>query len=183
MEILPTEIPEVKRIVVKRHEDPRGFFAEIFIKKVFAEAGLPAEFVQDNQSFSRPRGTVRGLHYQIPPYAQDKLISVVRGAIVDVAVDIRKNSPTFGRHVRLALSADSSEQIFVPAGFAHGFCTLEADTEVIYKVSRYYSRDHERGILWNDPALKIDWPVAPSEAVVSEKDGRWPTFAKATDFF
>lgn len=183
MEIHPTEIPEVKRVFVKRHGDPRGFFAETFIKKVFVEAGLPSEFVQDNQSFSRQKGTVRGLHYQTLPHAQDKLISVVRGAIVDVAVDLREKSPAFGRHVRLILSADQPEQIFVPAGFAHGFCTLEPNTEVIYKVTRYYSRDHERGILWNDPALGIDWPVSTNEACVSEKDRGLPSLSKVVDFF
>lgn len=178
MDVIPTEIPDVKRILVKRFEDARGHFSQIFTRNAYLEAGLPGDFVQDNRSFSRRRGTVRGLHYQLDPDAQDKLVWVDRGSILDVAVDIRKESPTFGKHVRILLKADAPELVFVPAGFAHGFCTLEPDTEVVYKVTRYYSPAHERGILWNDPELRIDWPVSAEAATLSDKDRVLPPFSK-----
>jgi len=180
MEVVSLAIPDVKLITPRRFADPRGFFAETFSRRRFAEAGLTAEYVQDNQSLSRPAGTVRGLHFQRPPHAQAKLVRVLRGAILDVAVDIRPGSPTYGRHVTAELSAERGTMIFVPEGFAHGFCTLSADTEVFYKVSRDYAPQHEGGILWNDPALGIGWPVGPADAVLSDRDRKWPTLSEFT---
>ncbi len=166
------KIREVVAFRPDRHRDARGFFSEPYSRRALAEAGIDTEFVQDNHSLSVPRGTLRGLHFQAPPAAQAKLVRVVRGAIFDVAVDIRAGSPSYGRHVSCRLSAKEWNQLYVPVGFAHGFCTLEPDTEVIYKVSGYYAPEHDRGLLWNDPALAIDWPV--SEPLLSEKDRSLP---------
>lgn len=183
MDVVSLDIPDVKIIRPKKFGDHRGFFSETYTKKTFEAAGLHYDFVQDNHSLSAEVGTVRGLHFQLPPFAQDKLVRVVRGAILDVAVDIRKGSPTFGRHVSAVISAADWNQILVPIGFAHGFCTLEPDTEVIYKVTNYYSAEHDRGLLWNDPALGIDWPVAADKARLSDKDHKHPTFAQLGDWF
>jgi dTDP-4-dehydrorhamnose 3,5-epimerase len=183
MEVVATEIPDVKIIRPKRFGDHRGFFSETYNKRALNEAGLDLEFVQDNHSLSGARGTLRGLHFQIPPYAQDKLVRVVRGAVLDVAVDLRKGSPTFGKHVSEIISAEEWNQILVPIGFAHGFCTLEPNTEVIYKVTNYYAPESERGIIWNDPDLGIKWPVSDSEATLSEKDLKLPRFSDLQDFF
>jgi len=183
MEILATAIPEVKLIVPRRFTDHRGFFCELYHKRRFAEAGMAGEFVQDNCSVSRQRGVVRGLHYQIPPAAQAKLIWVMRGVIFDVVVDLRRSSATFGRHVAMVLSAAEGRQLFVPEGFAHGFAALEKDTEVHYKTSAYYNPEHERGIFWNDPALGIAWPIGPEEAILSEKDAHLPPLAQQPDLF
>lgn len=179
MQIVPTEIPAVLEITPKKFGDHRGFFSEVFKRDAMREAGVEIEFVQDNHSMSQAVGVVRGLHYQRPPFAQAKLVRVVRGAIFDVAVDIRKGSPTFGQHVSRILSAENWKQLLVPAGFAHGFATLEPDTEVLYKVDAPYAPEHEGGILWNDPALGIDWPVTESEATLSEKDTVYPVLANA----
>jgi dTDP-4-dehydrorhamnose 3,5-epimerase len=160
-----------------RHGDRRGFFSETWNRATFAAAGIFCDFVQDNHSLSRATGTVRGLHFQTPPFAQAKLVRVIRGAILDVAVDIRVGSPTFARHVAVELSAANWHQLFVPEGFAHGFCTLEPDTEVLYKVSAPYAPDHDRGLRWNDPALAIAWPVSQAAAVVSDKDRAQPLLA------
>lgn len=167
-------IAEVKLAEPDRFGDERGFFSETYSRRDFAAGGIDGEFVQDNQSRSASPGTVRGLHYQLPPFAQAKLVRVVRGSIFDVAVDIRRGSPTFGAHVAVTLSAAAWNQLFVPAGFAHGFCTLEPDTEVAYKVTAYYSREHDRGIRWDDPALGIAWPVDAGAAVLSAKDAALP---------
>lgn len=183
MDVVSLDIPDVKIIRPKKFGDHRGFFSETYTKKTFEAAGLQYDFVQDNHSLSAEVGTVRGLHFQLPPFAQDKLVRVVRGAILDVAVDIRKDSPTFGRHVSAVISAAEWNQILVPIGFAHGFCTLEPDTEVIYKVTKYYSAEHDRGLLWNDPELGIDWPVAADKARLSDKDHKHPTFAQLGDWF
>ncbi len=183
MQVVPTAIEDVKIITPKKFGDHRGFFSETYNKKVLAEAGIDLEFVQDNHSLSVEKGVMRGLHFQLPPFAQDKLVRVVRGRILDVAVDIRRSSPTFGQHVAVELSADNWQQILVPAGFAHGFVTLEANTEVIYKVTNYYAPQHDRGILWNDPALGIEWPIAPADAILSDKDKKQPRFAEAPDLF
>jgi dTDP-4-dehydrorhamnose 3,5-epimerase len=183
MDVVSLDIPDVKIIRPKKFGDHRGFFSETYTKKTFEAAGLQYDFVQDNHSLSAEVGTVRGLHFQLPPFAQDKLVRVVRGAILDVAVDIRKGSPTFGRHVSAVISAAEWNQILVPIGFAHGFCTLEPDTEVIYKVTNYYSAEHDRGLLWNDPELGIDWPVAADKARLSDKDHKHPTFAQLGDWF
>jgi dTDP-4-dehydrorhamnose 3,5-epimerase len=143
----------------------------------------PLDWVQDNHSRSNPKGVVRGLHFQTPPFAQDKLVRCVRGSILDVAVDIRHGSPSFGRHVSARLTAGGGEQIFVPKGFAHGFVTLEEGCEVIYKVSNYYSAAHDRGVRWNDPALGIDWGVSAGDAVLSAKDEVQPLLADTPAYF
>jgi dTDP-4-dehydrorhamnose 3,5-epimerase len=181
--VIETAIPEVKIIEPVRHGDARGFFSETYNGRAFAEAGLRLDFVQDNHSLSAARGTVRGLHFQVPPYAQAKLVRVVRGAIFDVAVDIRRGSPSFGRHVSATISAEAWNQILVPVGFAHGFCTLEPNTEVVYKVTSYYSREHDKGLLWNDPALAIPWPVEAGEAALSAKDAALPRFDELPEYF
>lgn len=168
--VVDPAIPEVRLVRVEKYGDHRGFFSETYNQKVFADAGIHAEFVQDNHSLSADQGTVRGLHFQVGPFAQDKLIRVVRGAVFDVAVDIRRGSPTYGRYAAAVLSAAAWNQLYVPVGFAHGFCTVEPGTEVLYKVSALYSREHERGLLWNDPDLAIPWPVEAGAAVLSEKD-------------
>lgn len=183
MKFTETAIAGVKLIQPRRHADARGFFSEVFRKDLLERHGVAADFVQDNQSLSREAGTVRGLHFQVPPFAQAKLVRVVAGAAIDVAVDIRRGSPSFGQHVAVRLSAEDGNQIFIPEGFAHGFCTLEPDTELFYKVTRYYSAEHDRGLRWNDPALAIDWPVAPGEARLSERDLRHPGLSDLPDFF
>lgn len=170
------EIPEIKVLSVKQHDDPRGFFSETYSKRALAELGITLEFVQDNHSLSRQRGTIRGLHYQIPPYAQDKLVRVIAGRVLNVAVDIRRSSPTFGRWVSAEISARAWNQILVPIGFAHGFCSLEPDTEVLYKVTNYYAPQHEFGIRWNDPELAIDWTINDEPMVLSDKDRVLPLF-------
>jgi dTDP-4-dehydrorhamnose 3,5-epimerase len=177
MQIAPLAIPEIKILRPKRFADDRGFFSETWNRRALAEQGLEFDFIQENQSLSRSVGTVRGLHFQAPPRAQDKLVRVVRGRIYDVAVDIRKGSESYGRWVGAEISADEWNQILVPAGFAHGFCTLEPDTEVIYLVTDTWSKDDEFAIRWNDPHLRIDWPVRSSEAQLSEKDRLAPAFA------
>ena len=171
-------IPAVRLLTPERHGDRRGFFSEVYNRRAFAEAGIEIEFVQDNHSRSGEKGTVRGLHFQVPPFAQDKLMRVVRGAVFDVAVDLRRGSSTYGRHVGVTLSAEAWNQVLVPAGFAHGFMTLEPDTEVVYKVSSYYSPDHDRGVSWNDPALGIAWPLDPGAAVLSPRDRALPRLAE-----
>ena len=177
MEIVSLAIPDVKLVTPRRVDDQRGFFAETFNRRRFAEAGLISDFTQDNLSLSRARGTVRGLHFQRGRFAQTKLVRVLRGAIFDVALDIRPGSPSYGRHATVALSAASGAQLLIPTGFAHGFCTTEPDTEVFYKVTGDYAPAHEGGILWNDPALGIAWPVDAAQAVLSDRDRKWPTFA------
>ena len=183
LEVCPTEIPDVKIIQPRRHSDQRGFFSETYNKRALLEVGIELDFVQDNHSLSAQQVVVRGLHYQVPPLAQDKLIRVVRGSVFDVAVDLRRRSPTYGKHVSVILSAKTWNQVLVPRGFAHGFSTLEPNTEVIYKVSNYYSAEAERGVFWNSPELRIPWPVAGEEAILSDKDSRLPTFGRVRDFF
>jgi dTDP-4-dehydrorhamnose 3,5-epimerase len=183
MQVIETAIPAVKILVPKKHGDHRGFFSETYSQKTLHEVGIDSVFVQDNHSLSAEKGVVRGLHWQIAPMAQDKLLRVVKGAILDVAVDIRRGSPTFGKHVTAILSAENWHQIFVPIGFAHGFTTLEPNTEVLYKVTTYYSPQHERGIRWNDPKLGIDWGIDGSRATLSKRDTEHPMFADAKDLF
>ncbi|MCI0466492.1 MAG: dTDP-4-dehydrorhamnose 3,5-epimerase [Beijerinckiaceae bacterium] len=166
----------IKFFQPKKFGDARGFFFESYNARNYAEAGVDCAFVQDNQSYSQAAGTVRGLHFQTPPAAQAKLVRVLRGAILDVAVDIRRGSPTYGRWCSMTLTASGGEQIFLPAGFAHGFCTLEQDTEVAYKVDDYYSPSCDAGLRWDDPELAIAWPVAAADAVVSAKDAALPFF-------
>ena len=177
MLVEPLAIPDVKRLVPRVLRDERGVFAETYSRRAFVEAGLDVTFVQDNQSVSRAKGVVRGLHFQKPPHAQGKLVRVTRGAIFDVAVDIRHGSPSYGSHVATVLSAENWAQLWVPAGFAHGFCTLEPDTEVIYKVTDYYAPRCDAGIAWDDPALAIAWPVGAGEAVLSDRDRKFPKLA------
>jgi dTDP-4-dehydrorhamnose 3,5-epimerase len=183
MEVWATAIADVKLIRVKRYADPRGFFEEAYSRRRFAAAGIELDFVQDNHSYSAPRGTVRGLHFQKPPAAQSKLIRVVRGAIADVVVDCRRGSPTYGRHAMVELDAADGVQLLCPRGFAHGFVTLEPDTEVIYKVDAYYAPELESGIRWDDPDLAIAWPVQPEEVVLSEKDRELPSFSQLPAIF
>ena len=178
MQVIATEIPDVKEIRPVRHRDPRGFFSEIFRADVLRRHGIDLAAVQENHSLSVDRGVVRGLHFQLPPMSQAKLVRVAAGAVFDVAVDLRRGSPTYGRHVGLVLSAAEGNQLFVPEGFAHGFCTLEPDTEIVYKVNRYYSPEHDRGLLWNDPELAIAWPVAAAAAILSDKDRHQPRLAE-----
>jgi len=182
-ELYPTALPEVRLLVARRFHDARGFLSEVYGREAFRELGLDFDFVQENHSYSERAGTVRGLHFQAPPRAQAKLVRVVRGAIYDVALDIRRGSPTFGRHVGVVLSAAEWNQLLVPVGFAHGFCTLEPDTEVIYKLTDSYAPETERGVLWNDPALGIAWPVAPEAAIVSDKDRALPRLDELEDCF
>jgi dTDP-4-dehydrorhamnose 3,5-epimerase len=176
MHIRELEIPEVKLIVPKRFEDRRGFFSEIYNAQGLRDAGIDAAFVQDNFSLSRNVGTVRGLHFQTSPHAQAKLVRVSRGRILDVAVDLRRSSATYGKHVAVELSRENWTQIYIPTGFAHGFCTLEPDTEVIYKVTSPYAPQADAGILWSDPDIAIAWPVSPENVTVSEKDAQLPLF-------
>ena len=161
-------------IVPKRHVDDRGWFSEIFHEKRLRDVGITCRFVQDNQSSSKRAGTLRGLHFQLPPAAQAKLVTVVKGRILDVAVDIRRGSPTFGKHVSTELSAESGRQLYIPVGFAHGFLTLEDDVVVMYKVSDYYAPAHDSGIRWNDPDIAIPWPFKDADIITSDKDRRLP---------
>ena len=174
------KIPEVILIKPTVFTDERGFFAETYKKSDFLDFGIKKEFLQENHSLSCAKGVLRGLHFQIPPKAQGKLVRVVSGSIFDVALDIRKNSPTFGLWISVVLSDENKEMLYVPEGFAHGFCTLEENTEVIYKCSEIYSPGHDRGIMWNDPAIGIDWPV--KKPVLSEKDKVWPCLKDADVF-
>ena len=178
MDVTALEIPDVKLLTPRIVRDERGFFSETWNAAALQRAGISAAFVQDNHAYSRETGVVRGLHFQRPPRAQDKLVRVVRGAILDVAVDIRRASPTFGRHVTARLSAENWRQIWVPKGFAHGYVTLEPDTEVIYKVTDYYSPTDDAGLRWDDPALGIDWGVAADQAVLSSKDRALPELSR-----
>jgi dTDP-4-dehydrorhamnose 3,5-epimerase len=164
-------------LTLRRFADPRGTFIETYNRRDFTSVGIAEDFVQDNQSVSTHQGTVRGLHFQRHPHAQAKLIRVLRGRILDVAVDLRRDSPTFGRHVATELSAENGLMLYVPVGFAHGFVTREAVTEVAYKVTALYAPDCDAGILWNDPALGIAWGVDPAAATLSDKDVRLPRLA------
>src|SRR6266481_2444942 len=183
MQVAVTEIADIKLITPVRRVDSRGFFSEVFKENVLREQGIDIQFVQDNHSLSATKGVVRGLHFQIPPFAQAKLLRVTAGSIFDVAVDIRWGSPSFGRHVGVVLSVSEWNQISIPEGFAHGYCTLEPNTEVIYKVSAYYSPEHDRGLLWCDPALDIAWPVSDDGAVVSDRDQKHPVLSCLPRFF
>lgn len=183
LQVTETEIADVKLIVPRIQRDDRGFFSETYNKAGLAALGMNLEFVQDNHSLSVERGVVRGLHFQIPPFAQHKLVRVIRGSVFDVAVDIRRASPTYGKHVARVISAADWNQFLIPVGFAHGFCTLEANTEVIYKVTSYYSPEHDRGLLWNDPDLGIAWPIADAQAILSKKDRALPRFSELPAYF
>ena len=175
MQVIPQSIPAVKLIRPKRFGDHRGYFAETYSPPKFRDAGLDLAFVQDNESMSAEKGTVRGLHFQKPPHAQDKLIRCPQGAILDVALDIRRGSPTYGQHVANVLSEENGDQMLVPKGFAHAFVTLLPDTMVMYKVTDVYAPQCDAGVLWSDPALKIDWQIDPASAILSDKDRQLPT--------
>lgn len=177
MRIVSTKLHGVYIVEPEVLCDNRGFFMESYNSRKFAELGIDFTFVQDNHSLSVETGGIRGLHYQLNPKAQAKLVRVVSGEIYDVAVDIRKDSPTFGQWVGVILSETNKRQILIPKGFAHGFCTLVPNTQVLYKVDEYYSPEHDRGILWNDPALGIDWPT--SKATLSNKDQYHPLLQDA----
>lgn len=166
----PLSIRDVICFTPKRFGDERGFFMETYSRRLFAENGIDADFVQDNHSLSRPKSVLRGLHFQRPPHAQAKLVRVLRGSIFDVAVDIREGSPTFSQWTGETLSAENGKQLYVPAGFAHGFLTLEPDTEVAYKVDDFYAPDCDAGIAWDDPDIAIDWPDTGSDIILSGKD-------------
>ena len=176
-------IPDVKLIRTPRIFDARGYFCETFQRADFAAQGLDNDFFQDNQSSSNRPGTVRGLHFQRPPFAQAKLVRVLRGSVFDVAVDLRRSSPSFGKHIAIQFSSEGDEQLFIPAGFAHGFCTLEPDTVVSYKVDQVYSAAHDGGVNWADPELAIEWPVTVAEAILSEKDRGLPRLADLAPVF
>ncbi len=177
MQVEDTAIPDVKIITPKKFGDHRGFFSETYNRKAWREAGLDYDFVQDNHSYSAERGVIRGLHFQTAPFAQDKLVRVAKGRVLDVAVDLRRSSPTYGEHVAVELSAQNWRQLLVPIGFAHGFCTLEPDCEVLYKVTNLYSAAHDRGLAFDDPALGIDWRIDLQKAVLSDKDRKHPRLA------
>ena len=183
MDIREFEIPDVKLIVPKRFTDTRGYFSETWSDLAFRREVANITFVQDNQSVTAKKGTVRGLHFQKPPFAQGKLVRVVRGSIFDIAVDIRKGSPTYTQHLAIALDAQEGAQLWVPPGFLHGFCTLEDSTEVFYKVTSYYSATHDAGVLWSDPSLGINWPVDAASVVLSEKDQRLPRLSDLLHLF
>ena len=183
MKIQHFAIPDVLLIEPARFGDDRGFFSEVWSRRTLAAHGIDRDFVQDNHSLSRQKGVVRGLHFQRPPTAQGKLVRVVRGRIRDVVVDIREGSPTYGQHVTAELSAANWRQIWVPRVFAHGFITLEPDTEVLYKVDAEYDRDSDGGIAWNDPALGIEWPLPPGGPILSEKDAKAPRLAESGPIF
>jgi dTDP-4-dehydrorhamnose 3,5-epimerase len=178
-----TTIPDVKIVTPRKFGDHRGFFSEIYKRNAFAEAGLELDFVQDNHSLSAEAGTLRGLHFQSAPFAQDKLVRVLRGRILDIAVDIRQGSPTFGQHVAVELSSANWRQLLVPIGFAHGFVTLEPDVEVMYKVTNYYSPANDLGLAFDDPDLGIKWPLPPESLVLSDKDRAHPRLRDLQKFF
>jgi dTDP-4-dehydrorhamnose 3,5-epimerase len=183
LQIRPLSIVDVKLVIPEIHRDARGFFSETYRASEMRNAGISTDFVQDNHSLSAEAGTLRGLHFQIPPHAQGKLFRVSRGAVFDVAVDLRVGSPSYGRHVSAVLSAENWLQIWIPPGFAHGYCTLEPNTEVIYKVTDYYTPDSERGLKWDDAALGIKWPVDPANVKLSDKDRMQPALLELAPAF
>jgi dTDP-4-dehydrorhamnose 3,5-epimerase len=180
--VIETSLPGVKIIEPKVFGDHRGWFMETYSDAKFEESGIDHKFVQDNQSFSAAKGTLRGLHYQLSPKAQTKLVRCTKGAIFDVAVDIRKGSPTYGKWIGIELSADNKKQLLIPQGFAHGFMTLTDDVEVQYKVDELYAPDCDRGIIWNDPAIAIEWPMDITP-VLSAKDEKAPLLVDAEHNF
>ncbi len=174
IDILRTSLDGLQIITPKRFDDGRGYFVETYNAARLAEHGIATVFVQDNQSLSREVGTIRGLHFQTPPFAQAKLVRVVAGAILDIAVDLRRDSPTFGQYEAVELTAESGRQLFIPQGFAHGFCTLAPDTVLTYKVDAHYSAEHDAGIIWCDADIGVDWPKSANPETLSDKDKRLP---------
>jgi dTDP-4-dehydrorhamnose 3,5-epimerase len=183
MQIERLNIPDVFVLTPTKYHDHRGFFSEVYRREALVGAGVSQEFVQENHVYSAKRGIVRGLHFQAPPHAQGKLVRCIRGTILDVAVDIRKGSPFFSSHVAVELSATSLRQLWLPPGFAHGYVTLEEGCEVVYKVTNYWAPDYERGIVWNDPSLGIDWRISEADAVLADKDQSYPFLADLPPFF
>jgi dTDP-4-dehydrorhamnose 3,5-epimerase len=182
MEVRPLGLQGVLEILPRKFGDDRGFFSETYHAERMAEAGITLQFVQDNHSFSAAKGVLRGLHYQLPPRAQDKLVRVVRGSIFDVVVDIRKSSPTFGKWVSLEISAEKWNQILIPKGYAHGFVTLEENTEIAYKVTDFYSPEHDRSLRFDDPTVGIEWPFEAAALQLSDKDSNAPYLDRAELF-
>ncbi|ETX27243.1 dTDP-4-dehydrorhamnose 3,5-epimerase [Roseivivax isoporae] len=177
MQIELTPLPGVVILTPARHGDERGFFSESWNRRRMAEAGLDVDFVQDNHSLSARAGTVRGLHFQAPPHAQAKLVRCGRGRLLDVAVDIRRGSPTYGQWTGVELSFENGRQLLIPEGFLHGFVTREPDTEIVYKCSDHYAPDCDGAVLWSDPDIGIDWGLGGTEPVLSDKDARAPRLA------
>lgn len=178
-----TDIEGVKVITPAKFNDECGFVSEVHNELTWEKAGLRYRFVQDNHSLTIGIGVIRGLHFQTHPAAQDKLVQVARGRILDVAVDLRRSSPTFGHHVAVELSAENCRQLLIPIGFAHGFCTMELNTEILYKVTNFYSAANDRGLAFDDPDLNIAWPVSPDRASVSDRDRQWPRLRDLVDTF
>jgi dTDP-4-dehydrorhamnose 3,5-epimerase len=176
MEIKATDLPGLFLLKPRRFTDSRGYFVETYNQRDFAAAGVSMHFVQDNQSFSARASTIRGLHFQLPPAAQTKLVRAARGRVFDVAVDLRQGSPTFGRWFGATLTAEGGEQLLIPRGFAHAYCTLEDNCEVAYKTDDFYAPKSDSGLIWNDPDLRIDWPIAANSAILSEKDAKLGLF-------
>lgn len=183
MQITATALPGVLLLVPRRFGDDRGFFAETWSRRVLAEAGIDIDFVQDNHSLSASAGTVRGLHFQSPPHAQDKLVRCGRGVLFDVAVDIRLGSPTYGKWVGYELSAENGHQLLIPRGFLHGFMTCAPETEIVYKCSDFYAPDCDGAVRWDDPDLAIDWPLSGNTPILSAKDAAAPLMAGFTSPF
>ncbi len=175
MEFQKTNLKDVFLIKPQVFQDERGFFTESYNQKKFQEAGIDVKFVQDNHSLSKQKGVLRGLHFQLPPHSQAKLVRVTSGTVYDAVADLRKDSETFGKWQGFELTAKNFQMLFVPRGFAHGFCTLEENTEFLYKCDNFYAPEHDSGIIWNDLDLKIDWPLE-GDPIVSEKDSRHQTF-------
>lgn len=183
LEVRQLELEGLLEIRPPSRGDDRGFFSEVWREDQMSEAGIDVHFVQDNHSYSRARGVLRGLHFQLPPAAQDKLVRVTRGSVFDVAVDIRRGSPTFGSWAGLVLSARDWNQLFVPKGFAHGFVTLEKDCEVAYKVSAFYAPDLDRTVRFDDPSIGIEWPIDAQSLILSERDRHAPLLTEAGPLF
>jgi len=183
MEMQDLEIPGPVVVVPRKFQDERGFLSETYVDEWFRAHVAPASFVQDNHSYSKLPGTIRGIHFQIPPHAQGKLVRVIRGAIWDVVVDLRQGSPHFGRHLQIELSAANWKQLWIPVGFGHAFCSIEPNSEIIYKATARYDPDSERGIIWDDPDLAIDWPLAARAPVLSERDQRFPRLKDVPAYF
>lgn len=183
MDIRTLQIPGPLVIVPRKFSDARGFLSETYSDATFGAKVAPVRFVQENHTYTEHAGTIRGIHFQVPPHAQAKLVRVVRGAIFDIAVDLRAGSPNFGRHTVVELSAASWDQIWIPEGFGHGLCTLEPHTEIIYKMTAPYRPDSERGIAWDDPDLAIAWPLGQRQPVLSERDRAHPRLAESPAYF
>lgn len=183
MDVTKTDIPDVMLITPARFGDKRGFFSETYNKRALVEIGITMDFIQENHAYSADPGTLRGLHFQCPPATQTKLLRVLRGVVLDVCVDCRKGSPTYGQHVMVEMTAESGQQILCPKGFAHGILTLKAHTEITYKVDAYYAPELDSGIRYDDPDLAIDWPLAEEDLVLSEKDRHQPSFRDLPDLF